>query len=84
MSPTTHRIETRELDARSGDGLEVRLLWSPGNTDVLLEISDTRHDERISFHVAAHRAFDAFRHPFAYAARAGELDDAGEFAVITF
>jgi hypothetical protein len=83
MNPTIHLIETKELDARSGDGLEVRLLWQAG-TDVLVEILDARRDERVVFRVAAHRALDAFRHPFAYAARAGEPHDACELAAITF
>ena len=74
--------EMQELDARTGDGLEVRLLWSPGSTDVVVEIDDARRDERFSFCVAADRAFDAFRHPFAYADRAGQLGSSHE--LVTF
>jgi hypothetical protein len=83
MHRTIDFIEAKELDARSGDGLEVRLLWHSG-ADVLVEIVDARRDERMVFPVPAHRALDAFRHPFAYAARACEFDDAGELAAITF
>lgn len=83
MNPTMDLCGIKELDARVGDGLEVRLLWQ-GGPDVLVEITDARCDERLVFPVAAHQALDAFRHPFAYAARAGELDDACDVAAITF
>jgi hypothetical protein len=84
MNPTIDCIETKELAARNGDGLEVRLLWHPRSNDVWVEIVDERRDERMEFAVPPHRALDAFQHPFAYAARAGELDDAGALAAITF
>jgi hypothetical protein len=68
----THR---RELDARTGDGLEVRLLWPAGSADVQVEIVDSRRGELVVFEVPGPLALDAFRHPFAYAARAGALRD---------
>jgi hypothetical protein len=46
----------RELDRRCSDGVEVVLLWNQVDTDLTVE---------------GHEAYDAFRHPAAYAARLG-------------
>jgi hypothetical protein len=59
---------TRELDHRSNDGLDVRLLWDPGENAVFVAVEDRRTGE--SFQVAVgpgDSAMDVFRHPFAYA-----------------
>ena len=72
---TTTETQRRELAARCGDGLEVRLLWPAGSADVEVEIVDARRGELVVFHVPGRLALDAFRHPFAYAARAGALAD---------
>jgi hypothetical protein len=57
----------RELAHRAGDGLEVVLLWSVGETRVLVQVTDTRSDESFELSVAGNRALDAFHHPYAYA-----------------
>ena len=58
--------EVRELDHRSGDGLEIRLLWHAPTNRVSVAVEDERHAESFEFEVSAARALDAFRHPFAY------------------
>jgi hypothetical protein len=60
--------EPRELDYRVNDGIEVRLLWTPGDEDVLVEVSDTKLNERFRLDVPGKDALSAFRHPYAYAA----------------
>ena len=56
----------RELDARAGDGIEVRLLWQPTGDRVFVHLIDCRSAETYLADVAAADALDAFRHPFAY------------------
>ena len=58
----------RELAARAGDGLSVRLLWHPDRGDVTVAVEDARIGDRFFLDVAPDRALDAFHHPFAYAA----------------
>jgi hypothetical protein len=66
MSPTT--VETRELAARESDGIQVLLLWHPGENALTVSVEDARVGGRFSLAVAPERALDAFYHPFAYAA----------------
>ena len=65
MSPAT---QTRELAAREGDGIQVTLLWRPGDNALTVSVEDTRVGDRFRVAVAPDRALDAFYHPFAYAA----------------
>ena len=67
MLSTTHTTTSRELDARRGDGLEVRLLWNPGDNSLTVPVDDHRHAERFVIPVAPADAAEAFAHPFAYA-----------------
>jgi hypothetical protein len=58
----------RELESRSANGIEVRLLWHPNDGHVSVEVCDTRTCEAFELHVReGERALDVFRHPFAYA-----------------
>ena len=66
MSPTTST--TRELAARDGDGISVRLLWHPRERALTVSVEDARIGDRFQLAVAPDRALDAFYHPFAYAA----------------
>jgi hypothetical protein len=59
---------TRELAAREGDGVHVRLLWTPGENAVTVSVEDTRFGDGFRIDVAPERALDAFYHPYAYAA----------------
>jgi hypothetical protein len=62
------RSRTRELAAREGDGICVRLLWHPGDDALTVSVDDARAGDRLEIAVAPDRALDAFYHPFAYAA----------------
>lgn len=61
----------RELDHRRNDGIDVRLLWHPGDDSLLLTVSDTRTGDEFALPVAASDAVDAFHHPYAHAAFRG-------------
>jgi hypothetical protein len=61
---------TRELDRRTGDGIEVRLLWSQNDGHVTVAVTDTKSGEAFELPVReGEHAFDVFHHPYAYAAR---------------
>lgn len=67
MMTTAHTIP-RELDSRSGDGLDVRLLWNAGDGAVTITVADARTEEFFVIPVAPTDALEAFHHPFSYAA----------------
>jgi hypothetical protein len=57
----------RELDRRTSDGIDVRLLWDALTDRVLLALSDERSGQSFTFEVEPSEALTAFQHPFAYA-----------------
>ena len=58
-----------ELDSRTTDGIEVRLLWHSAENRVTVTASDVRSGEVLDVAVRDHeRALDVFHHPYAYAA----------------
>ena len=58
----------RELDHRTSDGIDVRLLWDQHEDRVLVSVSDAKTGETFTVPVApSQRAYDVFHHPFAYA-----------------
>jgi hypothetical protein len=59
---------TRELAARTSDGVSVRLLWHPPENAVTVSVEDFHDGERFDLAVAPERALDPFYHPYAYAA----------------
>ncbi|MGO9971626.1 MAG: hypothetical protein ACLP01_02100 [Solirubrobacteraceae bacterium] len=62
---------TREFDRRTGDGIEIRLLWSQNDGHVTVAVTDTRTREAFELPVReGERALEVFHHPYAYAARA--------------
>jgi len=66
--PHTHI--TRELDSRTGDGIEVRLLWRQTDGHVTVAVTDTKTSEAFELQVGeGERALDVFHHPYVYAAR---------------
>lgn len=67
MTSDAH-LNHRELDSRSGDGLDIRLLWNPDDDSVTVTVADVRTQELFVIPVAARDAAAAFQHPFAYAA----------------
>ena len=72
MARTNSTQLPRELDARSCNGIEVRLLWHPGQASrITVEVADRSRDDAFTFDAPAARALDAFHHPYAYAAAQG-------------
>ena len=63
--------QTRELDFRSGDGLEVALLWQPETNRVTVSVFDAKTGDDFGIEVGPDEALDAFHHPYAYAASRG-------------
>jgi hypothetical protein len=61
----------RELDRRCSDGVEVVLLWNQVDTDLTVVVHDAATGSAFEFTVEGHEAYDAFRHPSAYAGRLG-------------
>lgn len=62
----------RELDSRTNDGLEIRLLWDPADGRVAVGVADSRTGDEFGFEVHdRRRAREAFKHPFSYAAWRG-------------
>jgi hypothetical protein len=65
---STAPITPRELDSRSGDGFDIRLLWDPADDSLTVTVAAARTDEFFVIPVAREHALEAFHHPFAYAA----------------
>ena len=65
---TTTPNNSRELDARRADGLDIRLLWNPADGAVTVTVADMRTEQLFIIPVASHEALEAFEHPFAYCA----------------
>lgn len=67
----------RELDCRTNDGIEVRLLWSEHDGTLRVAVSDGRAATEFSLEVRDRgRALDVFHHPYAYAAHYGVASSA--------
>jgi hypothetical protein len=62
----------RELDHRSHDRIEVRLLWRERDDRVVVAVADEKTGQQFTVEVRdRERALDVFHHPFAYAAWLG-------------
>jgi hypothetical protein len=57
----------RELAHRSGDGLDVRLLWDAAQDRLTVAVSDHKTGEQFAIPAPRANALHAFHHPFAYA-----------------
>jgi hypothetical protein len=64
-------MRKRELAYRANDGIEVALLWCPGNNSLVVSVLDKRTREAFELPVGDESPLDVFYHPFAYAARRG-------------
>jgi hypothetical protein len=64
---TTPENPIRELDRRTGDGIDVRLLWNSVTDRVLVAVADERSGDSFELRVTGADALDAFHHPYAYA-----------------
>jgi hypothetical protein len=60
-----------ELAYREGSGVEVALLWNRGSNELTVRVADTGSGDCFEVVVDSASALDAFRHPYAYAARDG-------------
>jgi hypothetical protein len=70
MNSTT--IERRELAHRSGDGIDVAVLWSASTDSLTVAVLDERSGAAFELVVeTGTEALDVFRHPFAHAAWRG-------------
>ena len=68
---TSVATTSRELDSRSSDGIDVRLLWDPRSGQVSVAVNDTKNGGAFELPVYdGQRALDVFLHPYAYAAQA--------------
>jgi hypothetical protein len=66
--PPTHI--TLELDRRTSDGIDVRLLWCQNDDQVTMAVTDTKTGETFEVPIReGERALEVFRHPYVYAAR---------------
>jgi hypothetical protein len=62
----------RELDARDGDGYDVRLWWDPASGRVAVTVAHAATGLELELLVRDGQApLEVFRHPFAYAGEAG-------------
>jgi hypothetical protein len=57
-----------ELASRENDGLAVFLVWSKATDRVKVLVVDAKLDDAFDLDVVGAEAFEAFNHPFAYAA----------------
>jgi hypothetical protein len=58
----------RELHARTGDGLQVQLLWCEIDDLVFVRVADLRTDQAFTIPVTAGQSpLEVFHHPYAYA-----------------
>jgi YD repeat-containing protein len=64
----------RELDHRTSDGIDVRLLWDSRTNRVSITVQDERTEEAFVLEVPGADAREAFMHPYAYALRGSHLD----------
>jgi hypothetical protein len=62
-------MQRRELAKRSGDGLEISLLWDPRDDFLSVRVEDTRMGDVYEVPVGDARPLDVFEHPFGYLAR---------------
>jgi hypothetical protein len=61
----------RELDARAGDGYDVRLWWDPASGRVAVTVAHAATGLEFELPVRDGQApLEVFRHPFAYAGKA--------------
>ena len=65
---TTFQPAIRELDHRTNDGIDVRLLWNSRTNQVFVAVEDLRNGGLLEVTVRGTDALDAFRHPYAYGA----------------
>jgi len=72
----TPAIDTwEELDHRSGDGVDVYLLWNRSTDDLSVRVLDAHSGDAFALKVEPKAALDVFNHPYAHAAHRGVAYD---------
>ena len=72
MTTVITPTDTKELDYRSADGVEVALLWHPSGDFLSVVVSDARIGRAFELVLDERdNALDVFHHPYAYAAHRG-------------
>ena len=66
-----NRTAETELAHRESGGVEVALLWQRGTNRLTVRVADAGSGDFFVLPVESGEALDAFRHPYAYAARSG-------------
>ena len=77
---TSAATERRELAHRTGNGIEVSLLWVEPTNSVTIAVVDSHSGEELEFEVEGCCALDAFNHPYAYAATVSCAQQVGDAA----
>lgn len=67
MTNVTSQNAIRELDRRTSDGIDVRLLWNSVTDQVVVAVYDRHTVESFELQVAAGDALFAFHQPYGYA-----------------
>jgi hypothetical protein len=67
MTNTTTENAIRELDRRSSDGIDVRLLWNSLTDQVFVAVHDACTAQSFELQVPDGDALFAFHHPYGYA-----------------
>ena len=65
---TTAQSAIRELDRRTNDGIDVRLLWNSRTNQVFVAVEDPRSGDLVEVTVSGADALDAFHNPYVYCA----------------
>jgi hypothetical protein len=67
MTTTEMHRSMRELDSRTSDGIDVRLLWCQDSDSLFVAVHDGKTGEAFSVKVPqGERPLNVFAHPFAY------------------
>jgi hypothetical protein len=61
-------LAIRELDRRTSDGIDVRLLWNQTDDRVLVAVVDAKTGDAFDIEVEVGEGLAAFHHPYAHAA----------------
>lgn len=55
-----------DLATRTGDGLEVTLLWNEIEDSTFVHVKDTRTGDEFEIPTSREKAWDVYQHPYAY------------------
>jgi hypothetical protein len=64
---TPESCSSRELARRTGDGVDVTLLWEQATGVVTVCVTDEKCDSYFELHPRPEQALDCFYHPYFYA-----------------